>query len=234
MEKLISELARLYLPSGAVTEAALRAHLDGAAPLGLAAGDGSLRAAALPFPVMRDEEEGHHWHRLCEVANELQTRYGLPAPAVSVSGANGYCLWLSLEQPLAAAHMRQLVDLLRAAVMPDIPLVDHAAPLPPCLHPDTGRWSAFIHPGMGASFADGSGLEIAPPLAGQAAFIEGLHSITGAQLQELMGRLGGAAQEAAPPRADVPAGLLLKDATLEDIVRHLHARNIEPTFRFIK
>jgi hypothetical protein len=29
-----------------------------------------------------------------------------------------------------------------------------------------------------------------------------------------------------------PKGLLLKDATLEDIVRHLHAKNIEPTFRF--
>jgi hypothetical protein len=32
-----------------------------------------------------------------------------------------------------------------------------------------------------------------------------------------------------PPSAD---GLLLKDATLEDIVRALHARGIEPTFRF--
>jgi hypothetical protein len=28
-------------------------------------------------------------------------------------------------------------------------------------------------------------------------------------------------------------GLLLKDATLEDIVRHLHGQNIEPTFRFL-
>jgi len=27
--------------------------------------------------------------------------------------------------------------------------------------------------------------------------------------------------------------LLLKDATLEDIVRHLHAKNIEPTFRHL-
>jgi hypothetical protein len=38
------------------------------------------------------------------------------------------------------------------------------------------------------------------------------------------------------PRAAPAApqeGLLLKDATLEDIVRHLHAMNIEPTFRHL-
>jgi hypothetical protein len=47
----------------------------------------------------------------------------------------------------------------------------------------------------------------------------------------------------APPRqartsakapSSAPAdGLLLKDASLEDIVRHLQERNIEPTFRFL-
>jgi hypothetical protein len=38
----------------------------------------------------------------------------------------------------------------------------------------------------------------------------------------------------APSRTKAaPAGLLLKDATLEDIVRHLHGQNIEPTFRFL-
>jgi hypothetical protein len=31
----------------------------------------------------------------------------------------------------------------------------------------------------------------------------------------------------------VQDGLLLRDATLDDIVRFLHARGIEPTFRFI-
>jgi hypothetical protein len=30
-----------------------------------------------------------------------------------------------------------------------------------------------------------------------------------------------------------PEGLLLKDATLEDIVRFLHSKNIEPTFRHL-
>jgi hypothetical protein len=44
-------------------------------------------------------------------------------------------------------------------------------------------------------------------------------------------------QAQAPAKAKAPSatpgGLLLKDATLEDIVRHLHAKNIEPTFRFL-
>jgi hypothetical protein len=42
------------------------------------------------------------------------------------------------------------------------------------------------------------------------------------------------AVKAAPapvPSAATPQSLLLKDATLEDIVKHLHALGIEPTFR---
>ncbi len=253
MEKLLTELARLYLP-GAPAADALQAHLEGDAPLALATADGRVRAAMLAFPVVRGQEEGHHWSRLCEVANSLQTRHGLPAPAVSVSGANGYGLWLSLEQLTPVAQVEELLALLRADLMADLAAgmeaahAASAAPLPPCLHPSTGCWSAFIHPGMGASFADGSGLEIAPPLAGQAALLEGLERIAPAQFDAVLARLRGAQTAAAPaplpPVATAPAnepappaaseGLLLKDATLEDIVRHLHARNIEPTFRFLK
>jgi hypothetical protein len=36
-----------------------------------------------------------------------------------------------------------------------------------------------------------------------------------------------------PANRAAPDGLLLKDATLEDIVRFLQARHIEPTFRFL-
>jgi hypothetical protein len=41
------------------------------------------------------------------------------------------------------------------------------------------------------------------------------------------------ARSAAARPSSLPDGLLLKDATLEDIVRHLHEKNIEPTFRFL-
>jgi hypothetical protein len=78
-----------------------------------------------------------------------------------------------------------------------------------------------------------------PPVAGQVAFLEGLDSITAGQFDAALARLEPAAPvrpPAAPARPDagIPDGLLLKDATLEDIVRALHARDIEPTFRFMR
>jgi hypothetical protein len=42
------------------------------------------------------------------------------------------------------------------------------------------------------------------------------------------------ARAKAAPAAQVADELLLRDATLEDIVRHLQAKNIEPTFRFLQ
>jgi hypothetical protein len=90
---------------------------------------------------------------------------------------------------------------------------------------------------MGASFADESGLDMAPPAAGQVAFLDGLDSITAEQFRDALARLVPAVPQAVAPApardARVADGLLLKDATLDDIVRHLHARNIEPTFRFM-
>ena len=45
----------------------------------------------------------------------------------------------------------------------------------------------------------------------------------------------GTSPDSAPVAQPVAAseGLLLKDATLEDIVRFLHSKNIEPTFRHL-
>jgi hypothetical protein len=122
------------------------------------------------------------------------------------------------------------------------------AALPPCLNPRTGKWAAFIHPGMGASFTDEPGLDIAPPPAAQAAFLEDLESVGLAPFQRAVDAFAApqpqqtaSSAPAAPAAAaaGVAAGatgadtLLLKDATLEDIVRFLHAKNIEPSFRFL-
>ncbi|HEY0587419.1 MAG TPA: hypothetical protein VGD52_14885, partial [Pseudoduganella sp.] len=116
-----------------------------------------------------------------------------------------------------------------------------AGPLPPCLNEASGKWAAFIHPGMGASFAGDEGLDIEPPEAGQVALLEGLESIGPAQFAQVLEHLrqaAGASPETVHPVAPGPGaaaeGLLLKDATLEDIVNFLHSKNIEPTFRFLK
>ena len=243
MQKLISELTRLYLPAGALPPAALERHLRGQETVAtrLTTEGGLTRAIVIPFRALGASEPAQHWSRLCDVANALQAQFGFPAPAVSVSSTDGYGLWLSLESPVPIAQAQTFLELLREAYFPDIDIRPDAVTvpleLPPCLNQDTGRWAAFIHPGMGASFADEAGLEMAPPLAGQVAFLEGLQGIGPAQFAhalEALRQSRGAAPTADEPPAARAGGddtLLLKDATLEDIVRLLHSRNIEPTFR---
>lgn len=245
MQKIIAELARLYIPLGTLSPDVLNQHLLGQAtqPISLVDGNGLTRAMMIPFRKMADGEDAQHWSLLCSVANALQTQLGLPAPAVSISGSDGYGLWLSLEAPTPTALVQQFLELLHAAHFADMDLrsdvVTAPVELPPCLNQSSGKWAAFIHPGLGASFADESGLEMAPPFAGQAALLEGLPSITHAQLMHAVSVLQQSQAVAAPVSAPAseytapPVGLLLKDATLEDIVRHLHSKNIEPTFRHL-
>ena len=273
MEKLIAELARLYLAPESVTREVLASHILGRTTLAikLTTADGLVRALAVPFRKIFGDGEAGHWDRLCLVANALQAELGLPAPAVSIDGASAYRLWLSLETPVPASEAQDFLELLRKTYFPGVELAPDAATapvyLPPCLNPRSGKWAAFIHPGMGASFAEESGLEMAPPLTGQAGFLESVESIAEDQFRNALRTLekrqapapaaapaepvSTAASDAlaaeafvlqaqsgapapSPARAKTaPDGLLLKDATLEDIVRRLHAMNIEPTFRFL-
>lgn len=256
---LSTELTRLY-------------RLDGdtdSQPLPLVSAAGLTRTLILEFRRTANQATPRHWDQLCQMANYLQDKLGLPAPAVSISGNNAYRLWLSLAQPVPLTQAHAFLQALCASNFPDL----HAAQLnwlpqagsddashlsiecPPCLQ-SNGLWSAFIHPGMGAAFEEEGGLEMPPPAAGQAAFLERLRSISAEQWQQSCATLQNhqratpAADSAAGvlPAAALPAstatqlkqpgpaanpGLLLKDATLDDIIRHLHERNIEPTFRHL-
>ncbi len=240
MHKLISELRRLYLLNDQrYDDESLAWHLSGETTLSVdwAKAAGLTRALVIDFHKAPNEL---HWTRLCDVANALQSELGLPAPAVSVSGGTSYGLWLSLASPISVAQARQFLALLHKAYFEDEPMDigRTAVELPPCLHHATGLWGAFINPGMGASFADELGLEMQPPIAAQTAFLEGLQSIGDAEFAKALALLQqkqAAPQLAEPPAAaaaaTTPEGLLLKDATLEDIIVHLHAMNIYPTFR---
>ena len=241
MHKLITELRRLYLPDGSADEDLLARRMSGedASAVKLVGAQGQSRALVIAFHKFEDGRDATHWERLCVVANALQADLGLPAPAVSMGGDQGFFLWLSLEQPVAPGAAQQFLELLGAAYGVEVASAAGSAALalPPCRHPDTGRWAAFIHPGLGASFVDESGLEMPPPLAGQAALLEHLQSISEQKFLQAMDLLtqARAGDQTGPARcaAPVPEGLLLKDATLEDIVNHLHALNIEPTFRHL-
>ena len=253
-------------PAGALSAAILERHLRGeqTVAVDLVDGDGGTRALLIEFGGAAGSAGSPHWDKVCEVARVLQTELGLPAPAVSISGGNAYGLWLSLETAVPAARAREFLRLLRLACFPDIDEAEiglhpggaedgaidlSPVQLPPCLHRATGRWAAFINPGMGAAFADEPGLEMPPPAAAQAAFLDGLHSIGITQFEQSLAALekshGSSAPDGVPAPEPAPApmpmpkrpsragDLLLRDATLEDIVRHLHEKNIEPTFRHL-
>ncbi|KQX01846.1 hypothetical protein ASC94_04450 [Massilia sp. Root418] len=251
MDNLTSALTRLYLPEGAAQTNLLAQRAQGqTGVLARLVADGRTRAVAIPFRPVPGGLEAQHWTQLCDMANALQAELGLPAPAVSIAGDRGYGLWLSLAKAVPEALAQRFAALLWARYVPDAPAPDsYVMDLPPCLHQGTGKWAAFINPGLGASFAEESGLELPPPHAGQAALLDGLHSIGEAQFTQALTLLQpapAAGQPAAAPGpgpgptpAPAPAapaladGLLLKDATLEDIVAFLHAKNIEPTFRHL-
>lgn len=241
MEKLIAELRRLYLPDHQhPPTAALEDHLRANTTLAidLATDTGTARALVLDFPRAADEQ---HWLLLCELANALQQDLALPAPAVSVNGADKFNLWLSFAQPVTLARLRRFHALLHRTYFSDMDAAPAATvvELPPCLHQRSGLWAAFINPAMGASLADDLGLEMPPPLSAQAAFLQSLDSITTEQFEHALQVLDKDA--AAPTTAAItaqtnpttPSGLLLRDATLEDIVAELHRRHIEPTLRHV-
>jgi hypothetical protein len=260
-----------------LTPAQLMRHIAGeqAVSLDLVSPLDEVRTLLIAFRGASEARRAVHWDTLCALGNDMQVDLGLPAPAVSISGIDGYGVWLSLAAPVPLADGQRLLRGLKEkylAALPDAELAffpgsgpghdrGDLVELPPCLQGvgDGARWAAFINPGMGASFAGEPGLEMAPPAAAQAAFLAGLDSIATAQLVQALAVLergepaqedgqgqGGVAPDAsvtnatrnaatpAPPSSPArDAGLLLKDATLEDIARHLHDRNIEPTFRHL-
>nr|WP_315257056.1 hypothetical protein [uncultured Duganella sp.] len=232
MDKLISELRRLYLLN-ADNHQRLQHHLRGEATFAFdLAQDGVTRAIVIDFHQAAGEQ---HWLRLCEVANALQAELGLPAPAVRVSGGDSYRLWLSLASPLPLEQARQFLALLHKTYFEDeeIDFGRTMVELPPCLHVATGLWASFINPSMGGALAEDLGLEMPPNEMAQAAFLEKLDSMSDEQFAHALATLQRRHQAAPAPKAATPQGLLLKDASLEDIVRHLHAMGIEPTLRHV-
>lgn len=140
MQKLISELLRLYIlegqqyhdqskdgesyfPAGPLTPVVLAEHLGGTktVALNLVSEAGLSRAMVLDFDGVAHGKGQLHWDKLAEVANKMQTELGLPAPAVAVSGRKGWGLWLSLEQPVPVGQAQQFLHMIRKAYLSDIP-----------------------------------------------------------------------------------------------------------------
>lgn len=212
MNRLQSELHRLYLPhsaAGAVTHATA-SSLIGA--------DGSVRAMVMELA------RPANWDMAAKVWRGVQAELELPAPAIAVSGTDGFQLWFSLAEPIGVAQAHAFLALLHARFLPDIaarrmnlwPVVDAAAPhaalharMVPAEQAQAGNWSAFVAPDLAPVFADTPWLDIPPSHDGQADLLCRLESIKPAAFDAACALLAPApAQPVAPsaPAAGSEAG----------------------------
>lgn len=207
-DRLQSELRRLYLPHSAADA--------GVAATSLIDQHGRLRALALELARPAD------WELLSKVWRGVQTDLALPAPAIAVSGKDGFALWFSLAEPAAVAQAHGFLQALCARYLPELPAsrlrlmpttdtatsqpAGHAPKLPP--EPQsTGYWSAFVTADLAPIFADAPWLDSAPGNDGQAAVLSHLTSIPQPAFEAALDRLGVRVVEAQPRAIDLPPSL---------------------------
>jgi hypothetical protein len=240
MNRLIGELQRLYFlndrqwhrppgdhgeptelrAAGALTPAIVAASLAGefGVALDLVSPAATTRVMVVRFARSSD------WD--ANLYRAVQDELELPAPALSVSGRDGYRLWFSLAVPVSVAQARCFVATLGHRYLAELPaaqldfqpaqLTAPAGPpvttLVPALNATTGKWSAFIDPSMGGMFVAEPGLEMAPNPQRQADLLAGLRSMGDEDFQRALGQLQAdeAADESAVPAA--PSAELPGDA----------------------
>jgi len=180
MNRLQSELRRLYLPHSAADPGADTEASD------LIDAKGMVRAMVLELA------RPANWDVLSKVWRAVQTDLELPAPAIAVSGTDGLQLWFSLSEPVSVAQAHAFLESLRVRFLADIapkrlslrPVVDASAPHQalhassvPAEQEQTGNWSAFVAPDLAPVFADTPWLDIPPSNDGQADLLSRLQSI---------------------------------------------------------
>lgn len=180
MNRLQSELQRLYRSP---------------------AGSGLTRAMMLELARPAD------WEQLARIWRGVQGELALPAPAIAVSGGEGFQLWFSLAEPTPAARALALLEGLCRRYLPEVAstrlllATDAEAALPPRRRqPD--QWAAFVAPDLAPVFADTPWLDIPPSDEGQADLLSALAGIAPAAFEAALARL--APSPAAVPCAPAP------------------------------
>jgi len=189
MNRLQLELHRLYVRQGP-EDAGGEAGEPGMIQAG-----GRVRAMVLELARPAD------WGAVSKVWQGVQTDLDLPAPAIAVSGTDGYQLWFSLLSPLPAPVAGDFLEALRLRYLggikvdrvsllpaPDAtspPLIRHARPVP---GPQeiSGHWSAFVAPDLAPMFADEPWLDMPPNEDGQSRLLSRLKSILPADFQHAL------------------------------------------------
>lgn len=199
MNRLQTELRRLYLASNAKGD---DTNFDES---GLISPDGGVRAMVLELARPAD------WKALSAVWQGVQADLELPAPAIAVSGIDGYQLWFSLSEPVPATQAHGFLESLRLRYLGQLapkrinmrpsfgtstPSQPEHAKVVPALTGDSGQWSAFIAPDLAAVFSDEPWLDVCPNPDAQADVLSRLKSIKAADFQMVMDRLNTAAKTA--------------------------------------
>lgn len=206
MNRLQSECHRLYLPH-------LPEKRDAdSVESGLVDSNGTVRAMVLEVARPAD------WDAIASVWQGVQVDLDLPAPAIAVSGVDGYQLWFSLLEPVPAVQAHAFLDALRArylrAIAPErvrlLPAVEAAEPrhagAVPALQVRSGCWSAFVAPDLAPMFADTPWLDIEPSQDGQADLLSCIESIKEADFRKALERLGPVTTPATADAGPVDTG----------------------------
>jgi hypothetical protein len=197
MNRLQTELRRLYLLGSPADDVA-----SAEAPC-LISPEAGVRAMVLELARPAD------WGVLSALWQGVQADLELPAPAIAVSGTDGYQLWFSLAEPVPVLEARRFLEFLRLRYLGQVaqgrialwPAVDASAPghyqhanMVPAHLKDTGLWSAFIAPDLAPVFSDEPWLDICPSPDAQADILSRLVGIKAADFQKVLARLGAAAK----------------------------------------
>ncbi|MDB5752763.1 MAG: hypothetical protein JWP65_3184 [Ramlibacter sp.] len=148
------------------------------------------------------------WEALSRVWQGVQAELELPAPAIAVSGVDGYQLWFSLAHAVPAAEAANFLEQLRRRYLADIAperLALHpfqgAAVTPPPVEARPGNWSAFLAQDLAALFVEEPWLDLPPGLDQQAELLSRLTSIKPAELGRALARLLATPEAAQAPQA---------------------------------
>jgi hypothetical protein len=181
MNRLQAQYQRLYLPHTTVAPGTATVHPSHPEP----PCEDTVRASVLALRKPAD------WDTLAPLWRGVQADLAWPAPAIAVNGVDAFELWFSLAQPVPRAEAAALLHHLCLRYLPNVkperlrcwPSRDAAAlPAPqpgriPALHPETGRWSAFVAPDLPAVFGDDPSLDFPPGEDAQAELLSRLGSI---------------------------------------------------------
>ncbi|MCV2352679.1 hypothetical protein LNV09_00740 [Paucibacter sp. B2R-40] len=187
MTRLQTELQRLYDPQ---TASPLEQDLETVSD--------QVRIVVLALAGPAD------WTLMARVWRGAQADLALPAPAIAVSGVEGYLLCFSFAEPqphrqalafAEALRLRYLDDVDKARVVISTP--DSAALPPRQIDEQQDHWSAFVAPDLAPVFSAEPWLDIAPSREGQADLLSRLDSIQRADFSAAMARLGAAPGPAA-------------------------------------